>query len=175
MNCILRVTIYPWVLTRSGGKVCEILNAVSEPVAEMERRGTKFPSAKRVRAFSVASIVIGGFVLALYALVSIDGQYGSALGGGPGAFASAVLKYNAKLVDGLTSASVEVGEGKDDALNWRGGLTTAGILFFTWWFSILWSGAYLLTIGWALMLWIILDRFMNLMEKHPSANLIQVE
>ena len=116
--------------------------------------------------------MIGGFVLALYALVSIDRQYGSALSGGPGAFASAVHNYNAKLVYGLTGTSVEVTE-PSYTVGWMKGRATAATLFFTWWFSILWSGAYLLTIGWALMFWILLDRFVDLIVTDPASNILR--
>ena len=101
--------------------------------------GTKFLCANRIRVFSISSVVIGGLGLALYALAPIDVQYGSALGAGPRAFASAVLVDYANQIYGLPGTSIEVTEPNYYVVSWIRGLATTGILFVTWWFPNVWT------------------------------------
>ena len=175
MNCILLVLISPLTLSNSAGTVCEILNGVHALVVEMGKRGGRFPCRKHLRALSAASIASGAVLMAIYALVSMDGQHGWTLREGPGKFTSAVLNHNANLMRSLVGHNFTTKHGIDsEALNWTAGLAAATSFVYTWWVSVLWAGEYLMKVCWAAIFWILLDRFMELTENSPSPNLAKV-
>ena len=172
MNCILLVIIAPLTLTNSAEKVCQILNGIHELATEMGKRGAKFPCKKHIRIFTASSVVLGAVVMAMFTLATMDGQHGARLREGPDAFASAALNYHAQLVACL-AGNCTTTEFETESIDAKW-VATVAIFVFTWVVLVLWAAEFLLKAGWALTFWVLLDRFMKLMEERPSANLLKV-
>ena len=161
----------------TGTKVVDILNGIQGFTLEMKARDGKFPSTKRLRTCAMVVLAIASAMIATLPLMTVDGKHGSTIFLGFSTFAQVTVQNH--IHHGQLFFGLETGTGNftttHDLGPWVNGIVSIVILVGAWWACMLFVIGYMTSLLWALTFWLLLDRFVQLMENESSStSLLQV-
>ena len=153
----------------TGSKVVEILNGIQAFTWELKKQDVEFPSAKRLLICNVSFLAVGSVMIALLAVLTVDGHQGSTVYAGFSTFAEATVHHHICMTQSLLFHENNSGNVTAALSPWARGTTALIIVLIAWWTLMFWTISYFNTFMWALTFWLLLKRFLQLMERRASS------